>query len=209
MDAQVIAGALGVVAGLVGAYLHRRGQVRSWAPHLAMGAAMGAMVLPQHDPLGPAGWMLVLGGAAAWALGRPGPGLPRRRVAVALDLYVMGVLTLLMPALHGGAAHGSTGGGAHAGTSDWWLGPYVGVLALWAVARFALAATDRRRPAFACAAEPETGAVIGPGPARGVGGDVGVSLSVSAGPDPQTNPSVTSACSAAMMTAMALMAFVP
>lgn len=190
MDAQVVAGALGVVAGLVGAYVHRRGQVRSWAPHLAMGAAMGAMALPRHDPLGPAGWMLVLGGAAAWALGRPGPGLPRPRVAVALDLYVMGVLTLLMPALHGGAAHESSGGGAHAGTSDWWLGPYVGVLAVWALARLALAASDHRQ-ALATAAP--LGAGAGPRPR----------------PGSRANSSVTSACSAAMMTAMALMAFAP
>ncbi|WP_436774513.1 DUF5134 domain-containing protein [Yinghuangia sp. YIM S09857] len=169
MDAQVIAGVFGVVAGLVGAYVHRNGQVRSWLPHLAMGAAMGAMLLPRHDPLGPAGWMLLLAGAAAWALGRPQPGLPRPRVAVALDLYVMGVLTLLMPALHSG--HGAHPGG---NPSSWWLGPYIAVLAIWATARIALAAT--------------------PSPARS---------------EAAPNSRVTSACSAAMMAAMTLMAFAP
>lgn len=179
MDAQVIAAALGVVAGLVGAYVHHRDQVRSWLPHLVMGSAMGAMAVPRHDPLGPAGWMLVLGGTAAWALGRPGPGRPRPRAAVALDLYVMGVLTLLMPALHGGSGH-ATGGG-HAGASDWWQGPYAGVLAVWILARFALGAADHRHHALAAAATPAA--------------------------PPQAKPSVTSACSAVMIAAMALMAF--
>lgn len=186
MDAQVIAAALGVVAGLVGAYVHRRDQVGSWLPHLVMGAAMGAMAVPRHDPLGPAGWMLLLGGTAAWAFGRPGPGRPSRRAAVALDLYVMGVLTLLMPALHGsGSGHGAGDGHAGAGSSDWWQGPYAGVLVVWILARFALGAADHRRHHALAAAG---GSPSGP---------------------PQAKPSVTSACSAVMIAAMALMAFAP
>lgn len=143
MDAQLLAAELGVAAGLVGAYVHRRGGVRAWLPHLAMGAAMAAMAAPRQDLLGPPGWMLVLAGAAAWSLGRPGaPGGWRPRAAVALDLYVMGVLALLMPAVHGGAHSG----GVHGSSSGWWDGPYVAVIAVWAVTRTVLAVAEHRRP---------------------------------------------------------------
>lgn len=184
MDAHLLAAAPGAAAGLAGAYLHRRDRARGWLPHLLMAAAMAAMARPGQDPLGPAGWMLVLGGAAAWAMGRPGPrSLPAAasgpgvrvamRPAAALDLYAMGVLTLLMPAVQapGHGHHGSAAG------SDWWSAPYAGLLALWFAARVTLAFAEHRR--CAALALPKTG----------------------------TNPSVSSACSTAMITSMAVMAF--
>jgi hypothetical protein len=191
MDASLIAAQLGVAAGLAGAFVHRQGPPRGWLPHVFMAAAMAAMALPAHDPLGPAGWMLVLGCAAAWSLGRPGVRPGRVRAAAALDLYAMGVLTLLMPAVHGGG-HGSghaSGQGAAAASvsSDWWSAPYAGLLIVWAAARFALAAAEHRNRHLVLAAQPSAaGTTAAEGAAR---------------------PSVSSACSAAMIASMALMAF--
>ncbi|HSA50988.1 MAG TPA: DUF5134 domain-containing protein [Yinghuangia sp.] len=196
MDAQLLAAELGIAAGLVGAYAHRRGGRGAWLPHLIMGGAMGAMALPQHDPLGPGGWMLVLGGAAAWAWGRPTGNRKRGggRAGVAMDLYVMGVLTLLMPAVHGGG-HGSgasheTGGDA---ASDWWSGPYAALLVVWALARVVVAAAEYRRcagrePGFDARGEMDSGAGVWLGAAKS---------------------SVSSACSVAMIGAMTVMAFGP
>ncbi len=170
MDAQLLAAELGVVAGVVGACAHRRAGVGAWLPHLVMGGAMGAMALPEHDPLGPGGWMLLLGGAAAWAWGAWGrPGRGRRRAAVALDLYVMGVATLLMPAVHGGG-HGSSEAGHAAGESatGWWSGPYAALLVLWALAHVALAVVEQRRRR----AEPG-GAIVGRASGRACGGALG------------------------------------
>ncbi|MCF2529594.1 DUF5134 domain-containing protein [Yinghuangia soli] len=186
MDAQLIAAQLGVAAGLAGAYVHRQGPPRGWLPHVFMAAAMAAMALPEHDPLGPAGWMLVLGCAAAWSLGRPGVRPGRVRAAAALDLYAMGVLTLLMPAVHGGG-HGSghaSGQGA-AAASDWWSAPYAVLLIVWAAARLALAAAEHRNRNLVLASQPSSAAAT-EGAAR---------------------PSVSSACSAAMIASMAMMAF--
>lgn len=177
MDVHSLAAVLGAAAGLAGAYLHRRGRVRAWLPHLFMAAAMTAMALPEHDPLGPAGWMLLLGVGAAWALGRPGTRRGPGRAAAALDLYAMGVLTLLMPAVHGGG-HAHHGGDAD---STWWVPPYVALLAVWFAARLALATAEYRRYAAVPASGPRF--------------------------DGCANPSVSSACSTAMITSMAVMAF--
>ncbi|MDI2132347.1 DUF5134 domain-containing protein [Yinghuangia seranimata] len=179
MDAQLLAAELGVATGLIGAYVHRRGRVRAWLPHLLMAAAMAAMAVPARDPLGPAGWMLLLGCAAAWAMGRPRPGrtgISGRRAALALDLYAMGVLTLLMPAVH---AH-NVGPHHHEATAatGWWQAPYIGLLCVWFTCRVALAAVEARRRAA----------------------PVGI-------PVEAANPTVTYACSAGMMAAMGLMAF--
>ncbi|UGQ10392.1 DUF5134 domain-containing protein [Yinghuangia sp. ASG 101] len=199
MDAQLLAAELGVVAGLVGACVHRRDGAGAWSPHLVMGGAMGAMALPEHDPLGPGGWMLLLGCAAAWAWGRPGRG--RERAAVALDLYVMGVATLLMPAVHGGG-HGS--GTAHhaAGepASGWWSGPYAALLVAWALARVTLAAAEHRRRAVAdrgCDAEDAGSPALG-----AAGGTVVLRRGAAKG-------SVPSVCSMVMIGAMGMMAFAP
>jgi hypothetical protein len=139
MDLQLLAAELGVFAGVFGAYAHRRKPARGWLPHLFMAGAMVGMALPRHDPLGPAGWMLVLGCAAGWALGRPGSRRARLGAAAALDLYAMGVLTLLMPAVHRHHAHG-----AHAVASGFWQVPYAALLAVWLLARGALALRDHR-----------------------------------------------------------------
>ncbi|MDI2132111.1 DUF5134 domain-containing protein [Yinghuangia seranimata] len=110
-----------MAAALVGAAAHRRGRVRGVLPYALMGAAMAAMAAPDRDPLGPGGWTVVLGLAAAWALGRPGA--RAGRPGTALDLYAMAVLTLVAPAAHPAGHAGHDAG--------WWHGPYLALLVLW------------------------------------------------------------------------------
>lgn len=203
MDAQLLAAELGVAAGLVGACVHRREGIGAWLPHLVMGGAMGAMVLPEHDPLGPGGWMLLLGCAAAWAWGRPGNG--RGRAAVALDLYVMGVATLLMPAVHGGGGHGS--GGAHHAAGEpatgWWSGPYAALLVVWALARVALAAAEHRRGVSGRGFESDGAECAG---TAAVAAGAGAAVAVRRGAAKRSVPSM---CSMVMIGAMGVMAFAP
>ncbi|KQY21944.1 hypothetical protein ASD16_14865 [Cellulomonas sp. Root485] len=102
-----------------------RRTARRWAGHSAMGFAMVAMVVPSRDPLGPAAWAVVLGCVLLWttvaalqeraAEDVPGPSaFESAREVVELGLMV--VLVLVMPAVHGrsvalpGGHHGESAG---------------------------------------------------------------------------------------------------
>lgn len=131
-DWQLTGAVLGLAGALVGAAVHRRSTARAWSAHLLMAAAMTAQAVPAHDPLGPAGWTLALGLAAAWTLGRPGTSSSGSPPA-ALDLYAMAATALLAP-----VAMPMTHGETTMAATQWGLGLYVTVLALWLVARLAL-----------------------------------------------------------------------
>lgn len=103
-----------------------------------MAAAMAAQAAPAYDPLGPAGWTLTLGLAAAWTLGRPGtrtPGHP----PTALDLYAMAAAALVMP-IAMPATHAHT---ASSAATPWGQTLYATVVTTWLLARLALALPRR------------------------------------------------------------------
>ncbi|KQR08509.1 DUF5134 domain-containing protein [Cellulomonas sp. Leaf334] len=90
-----------------------RRTVRQWVGHGVMGCAMVAMVVPSRDPVGPAMWAVVLGCVLLWTAAAalrervagdvPGPSaLESAREVVELGLMV--VLVLVMPAVHGRGA---------------------------------------------------------------------------------------------------------
>jgi len=98
-----VASALGVVGC-------SRRTVRQWVAHGVMGCAMAAMVVPSRDPLGPAVWAVVLGCVLLWTAAAglheraagdvPGPSAFESAREV-VELGLMAVLVLAMPALHG------------------------------------------------------------------------------------------------------------
>ena len=98
-----VASALGVVGC-------SRRTVRQWVAHGVMGCAMAAMAVPSRDPLGPAVWAVVLGCVLLWTASAglheraagdvPGPATFESAREV-VELGLMAVLVLVMPAVHG------------------------------------------------------------------------------------------------------------
>lgn len=142
--------ALAVALGLVGC---DRRRLWPWVRHAVMGLAMAAMLVPERDPLGPAAWALVLGGALVWtAFGA----LRERWVGSAagpdtyasarevVELGLMTVLVLVMPALHGRAVAAS---GHHGSSAPDVRGLVLALLAAWLVASVGLYPRTHRAPA--------------------------------------------------------------
>ncbi|MFC3966398.1 hypothetical protein [Nocardia jiangsuensis] len=101
--------------------------------HGVLCAAMAAMLVPAHDPLGPLPWALLLGGVGLWLADTPVP--LALRLPVIADVLVMAVLLLAVPGAEGavaaaGAAH-RHGGGA----GPEWLSLPVVALVAWAWVR--------------------------------------------------------------------------
>lgn len=146
-DWQLTGAALGLAGALAGVAAHRRAAVRVRCAHLLMAAAMAAQAAPAYDPLGPAGWTLTLGLAAAWTLGRPGtrtPGHP----PTALDLYAMAAAALVMPiAMPATHAHA-----ASSAATPWGQTLYAITMTTWLLARAVSAAP--RRPAVRAGGSP-------------------------------------------------------
>ncbi|MDQ0375629.1 DUF5134 domain-containing protein [Cellulomonas humilata] len=106
-DALLVSTGIAFALGIVGC---SRRTARQWVGHGVMGFAMAAMVAPSRDPLGPAVWAVVLGGMVLWtavaalherAAGDvPGPSAFESAREV-VELGLMAVLVLVMPAVHG------------------------------------------------------------------------------------------------------------
>jgi hypothetical protein len=148
--ALLVTTALAFALGLVGC---DRRRLRPWVCHAVMGLAMAAMLVPERDPLGPAAWALVLGGVLLWtAFGA----LRERWVGTAagpaaytsarevVELGLMTVLVLVMPALHGHAAPAS---GHHGSSAPDVRGLVLALLAAWLATAVVLHPRTHREPA--------------------------------------------------------------
>ncbi|MFC8042858.1 DUF5134 domain-containing protein [Nocardia sp. NPDC057353] len=103
---------------------------RGRVAHGVLCAAMAAMLIPAHDPLGPLPWAVALGGLGLWLADTPVP--LARRLPVIADVLVMVVLLLTAPgaAAAPGAAHQHSGGAGPA-----WLSLPIVALIAWAWVR--------------------------------------------------------------------------
>lgn len=142
--------ALAFALGLVGC---DRRRLRPWVCHAVTGLAMAAMLVPERDPLGPAAWALVLGGALVWTafgalrerwVGAAAGPAANTSACEVVELGLMTVLVLVMPALHGRVVAAS---GHHASSAPDVRSLVLALLAAWLVAAVGLYPRTHRGPA--------------------------------------------------------------